>query len=119
MLYREKFFYLCHIPLSAEGPRDVEIVDKAGDSEAFPALFKKYEELRAHACNEDGLYSVIRADAIYILLRTTTIEQAKTDAFEEARASLITNLEHKVMQEKDQNAVQILRNVHSVDLTTS
>lgn len=117
MLYQDKFFYLCHIPLSAEGPDDVEIIDKAGDSHAFSDLFKKYEELRSHAFNEDGLYSVIRADKIYVLLRTTTPEQAKTEAFEEARPGLVTNLEHRVMQDKDKNAVQILRNVHDVDIS--
>lgn len=117
MLYQDKYFYLCHIPLSAEGSNDVEIVDKAGDSHAFSELFKKYEELRSHAFNEDGLYSVIRADRIYVLLRTTTPDQAKIEAFDEARPGLITNLEHRVMQDKDQNAVQILRNVHDVDIS--
>ncbi len=117
MLYQEKFFYLCHVPLSAEGPKDVDIIQKASDSHAFSELFSKYEQLRSHAFNKDGLYSVIRADDVYILIRTTTPEQAKTDAFEEARAGLITNLEHRVMQKKDQNAVEILRNVHNVEMS--
>lgn len=116
MLYQDKFYYLCHIPLSAEGPKNVEIVEKAGDSSAFSELFKKYEQLRSHAFNEDGLYSVIRADDLYVLIRTTTPEQAKEEAFEEARAGLVTNLEHRVMQNKDKNAIQILRNVHNVDM---
>lgn len=119
MLYQEKFYYLCHIPLSAEGPKDVEIIEKAADSHAFSNLFKKYEELRSHAFNEDGLYSVIRADDLYTLLRTTTPEQAKMEAFDEARPGLITNLEHRVMQNKDENAVQILRNVHDIDMSIS
>ncbi len=119
MLYQEKFYYLCHLPLSAEGPGDVEIIEKAANSQAFSELFKKFEELRSHAFNEDGLYSVIRADDIYVLIRTTTPGQAKEEAFEEARPGLITNLEHRVMQNKDKNAVQILRNVHDVDLSIS
>ncbi len=117
MLYQEKFFYLCHVPLSAEGPKDVEIVRKAADSNEFSSLFEKYEELRSHAFNDDGLYSVIRADDIYVLIRTTTPDQAESEAFEEAKAGLITNLEHRVMQNKDKNAVAILRNVHNVELS--
>lgn len=117
MLYQEKFFYLCHIPLSAEGPQDVEIIDKAEDTHSFPRLFAKFEELRAHACNKDGLYSVVRADDIYVLIRTGSAEQVKEEAFEEARAEIITNLEHRVMQNKDNNAVSILKNVHQIDLT--
>lgn len=117
MLYQDKFYYLCHIPLSAEGPKDVEIVERAADSNAFSELFKKYEQLRSHAFNEDGLYSVIRADEIYAMIRTTTPDQAKYEAFEESRAGLITNLEHRVMQNKDKNAIEILRNVHNLDLS--
>jgi hypothetical protein len=117
MLYQEKFFYLCHVPLSAEGPKDVEIVQKAEDSGEFSRLFEKYEELRSHAFNEDGLYSVIRADDIYILVRNTSPDEAKAEAFEEARSGLVTNLEHRVMQDKDKNAVEILRNVHNVEMS--
>ncbi len=117
MLYQEKFFYLCHVPLSAEGPKDVEIVQKAEDSGQFSSLFEKYEELRSHAFNEDGLYSVIRADDIYILVRNTTPDEARAEAFEEARSGLVTNLEHRVMQNKDKNAVEILRNVHNVEMS--
>ncbi len=116
MLYQDKFYYLCRIPLSAEGPKDVEILEKAESNSAFSELFNKYEELRSHAFNDDGLYSVIRADEIFVLIRTTSPEKAKFEAFEDARPGLITNLEHRVMQEKDNNAVQILRNVHYVDL---
>lgn len=117
MLYQEKFFFLCKVPLSAEGPGDVEILEKAANSHDFSQLFNRYEELRSHAFNEDGLYSVVRADDIYILIRTVNHEQAKEEAFEEARPGLITNLEHRVMQNKDKNAEQILRNVHDVDIT--
>ncbi len=116
MLYQEKFFYLCHVPLSAEGPKDVEIIQKAAESNEFSQLFEKYEQLRSHAFNEDGLYSVIRADDIYVLIRNTTPEEARAQAFEEARSGLVTNLEHRVMQNKDKNAVEILRNVHNVEL---
>lgn len=116
MLYQDKFYYLCHIPLSAEGPKDVVIIEKAFDSNAFSEIFKKYEQLRSHAFNEDGLYSVIRADDLYVLIRTAAPDQAKEEAFEEARAGLITNLEHRVMQNKDKNAIEILRNVHNVDM---
>ncbi|MDG5766831.1 hypothetical protein QA596_05075 [Balneolales bacterium ANBcel1] len=117
MLYQDKFYYLCHIPLSAEGPDDVEIIERAANSRAFSELFKKYEELRSHAFNEDGLYSVVRADDIYVLIRTTTSDQAKSEAYDEARPGLITNLEHRVMQQNDKNAAEILRNVHDVDLS--
>ncbi len=117
MLYQEKFYYLCHVPLSAEGSKDVEIIRKAADSNEFSEIFETYEQLRSHAFNDDGLYSVIRADDIYILIRTTTPDQAKTEAFEEAKAGLITNLEHRVMQDKDKNAVAILRNVHNVEMS--
>ncbi len=117
MLYQEKLFYLCHVPLSAEGPKDVEIIQKAESSGEFSALFEKYEQLRSHAFNKDGLYSVIRADDIYILVRNTTPEEARAEAFEEARSGLVTNLEHRVMQNKDKNAVEILRNVHNVEMS--
>ncbi len=117
MLYQEKFYYLCHVPLSAESPKDVDIVQKAADSAEFSQLFEKYEQLRSHAFNEDGLYSVIRADDIYILIRTGSPDEAREEAFEEARAGLITNLEHRVMQNKDKNAVEILRNVHNVEMS--
>ncbi|MFO8029856.1 MAG: hypothetical protein R6U28_08340 [Cyclonatronaceae bacterium] len=117
MLYQEKLFYLCHVPLSAESSKDVEVIQTAADNSEFTRLFEKYEQLRSHAFNEDGLYSVIRADDIYILVRTVSSDQAKIEAFEEARASLITNLEHRVMQNKDRNAVEILRNVHNVEMS--
>ncbi len=116
MLFQEKFFYLCRVPLSAEGPQDVEIIRRADDTRSFSDLFLQFEELRSHAFNKDQLYSVIRADELFIILRTTTPDQARSDAFDQTRSGLITNLEHRVMQNKDQNAVHILRNVHHVDI---
>ncbi len=117
MLYQDKYYYLCHIRLSAEKPEDVEIIEKAGTTHAFSELFDKYEELRSHAFNEDGLYSVVRADDIYVIIRTTTPEEARKEAYEEARPGIITNLEHRVMQHQDKNAEQILRDVHNVDMS--
>lgn len=115
MKYEHKFFYLCKTPLSAEGPDDVEIVDRAEETSEFPELFKEYEELRSHAFNEDKLYSIIRADDILDLLRTGTEKQAKEMAFENAQQEIITNLQHKVMQDGDKEAKAILKEVHDVD----
>lgn len=115
MNYKHQFFYLCKTPLSAEGPGDVEIITKADDSEDFPRVFKKYEELRSHAFNEDDLYSIIRADDIYDLIRTGNEKEAKEEAFETAQQEIITNLQHRVMQEKDTDAKAILKEVHGID----
>lgn len=115
MLYAENYFFLCHIPLSAEGADDVEILKKVEGTEEFPSLFAEYERLRAHATNTDGLYSVIRADELYVITRTHSEKEAKNKAFEESRSSLVTNLQHRVMQNKDQNAQGILKNVHGVE----
>lgn len=115
MNYKHKFFYLCKTPLSAEGPEDVEIIDRAESSEEFPALFEKYEELRSHAFNEDKLYSIIRADDVLDLLRTGTEEEAREKAFEEAEQEIVTNLQHKVMQDGDNDAKAILKEVHGVE----
>lgn len=115
MLYSEKYFYLCHVPLSAEGPQDVEIIQKVEGTETFPALFAEYERLRAHATNKDGLYSVIRADKLHVILRSHSDNDAKEKAFTESRANLITNLQHRVMQSKDENAQSILRNVYNIE----
>lgn len=115
MNYKHKFFYLCKIPLSAEGPEDVEIIDRAENSEEFPALFKEYEELRSHAFNEDDLYSIIRADDIYDLIRTGTEKEAKNKAFETAQQEIITNLQHRVMQDDDKDAKAILKEVHKIE----
>jgi len=115
MNYKHKFFYLCKIPLSAEGPGDVEIIDRAEESEDFPALFKEYEELRSHAFNKDKLYSIIRADDVFVLIRTGTEEEAHEKAFEEAQQEIVTNLQHKVMQDGDNDAKAILKEVHGVE----
>lgn len=115
MIYKQKFYYLCKTPLSAEGPNDVEVIDRADDSNQFPELFKKYEELRSHGFNEDQLYSIVRADDIYDLVRTGTEKEAKEDAFEKAEPDIITNLQHRVMQKNDKNAKAILKEVHQID----
>ncbi len=84
MIYKQKFYYLCKTPLSAEGPDDVEVINRADDSNGFPDLFKEYEQLRSHAFNEDNLYSIVRADDIYDLIRTGTEAEAKEMAYEKA-----------------------------------
>lgn len=115
MIYKQKFYYLCKTPLSAEGPQDVEIIDRADDSNQFPELFSKYEELRSHAFNDDQLYSIVRADDIYDLVRTGTEKEAKEEAFEKAEPEIVTNLQHRVMQQNDKNAKAILKEVHQID----
>ncbi len=116
MIYKQKFYYLCKTPLSAKGPKDVEIVDRADDSNQFPELFKKFEDLRSHAFNEDNLYSIVRADNIYELVRTGTEKDAKEEAFEKAEPEIITNLQHRVMQKNDDNAKAILKEVHEIEI---
>lgn len=98
MIYKQKFYYLCKTPLSAEGPDDVEVINRADDSNGFPDLFKEYEQLRSHAFNEDNLYSIVRADDIYDLIRTGTEAEAKEMAYEKAEPEIITNLQHRMMQ---------------------
>lgn len=115
MIYKQKFFYLCKTPLSAEGPEDVEIITRAEDSEDFPRVFKEYEELRSHAFNEDDLYSIVRADDVYDLIRTGTEKEAKEEAFDKAQQEIITNLQHRVMQGGDKDAKAILKEVHGLD----
>lgn len=115
MIYKQKFYYLCKTPLSAEGPEDVEIVDRADNSNEFPKLFKEYEELRSHAFNEDNLYSIVRADDIYDLIRTGTEKEAKEIAFEQAEPEIVTNLQHRVMQKGDKNAKAILKEIHQIE----
>ncbi|HKK46423.1 MAG TPA: hypothetical protein VJ964_12940 [Balneolaceae bacterium] len=115
MNYKHKFFYLCKTPLSAEGPEDVELIDRAEHNEEFPALFKEYEERRSHAFNDDKLYSIIRADDIYDLIRTGTEKEARNEAFEKAQQEIITNLQHRVMQKNDSEAKAILKEVHGVE----
>jgi tRNA/tmRNA/rRNA uracil-C5-methylase (TrmA/RlmC/RlmD family) len=115
MLYANKKFHLCRIPLKAKGPQDVKILRRSEHIEEFPELFKEFEEHRSHAFTEDGLFSIVRAEELFNIVRTDTDESAREMAFEDARANLITNLQHKVMQEKDAEAVKILRKIHDVD----
>jgi Mg/Co/Ni transporter MgtE len=115
MIYKQKFYFLCKTPLSAEGPEDVEVLEKADKNENFPELFQKYEDYRSHAFNEDRLYSIVRADDIFDLIRTTNEKAAKELAFENAQPEIITNLQHRVMQKKDKNAKAILKEVHGVE----
>ncbi len=114
MNYQKKYFYLCKTPLSAEGPEHVEVVTRAENTEDFPRVFKEFEELRSHAFNEDKLYSIVRADDIFELIRTTTKDQAKKEAFEQAQKEIITNLQHRVMQNDDMEAKGILKEVHDI-----
>ena len=115
MNYTQNFFFLCKTPLSAEGPQDVEIITKATGSDDFPRVFKKFEELRSHAFNKDDIYSVVRADDIFELVRTPNEEMAKEDAYEKAEPEIITNLQHRVMQGKDANAKAILKEVYDIE----
>lgn len=115
MLFSEKYFYLCHIPLSAESSDDVQVIKKCESNDEFSDLFTEYEKLRAHATNSDGLYSVIRADDVYVIIRTNNDKEAKLKAFEESRTNVITNLQHRVMQNKDQNAQMILKSVYQIE----
>ena len=115
MIYKQKFYYLTKTPLTAEGPEDVEVIDRADDSHQFPDLFKKYEELRSHAFNKDKLYSIVRADDIYDLVRTGTEEEAREMAFDNAEADIITNLQHRVAQQNDKDAAAILKEVHQIE----
>lgn len=115
MIYKQKFYYLTKTPLSAEGPKDVEVIDRADDSNQFPALFTRYEELRSHAFNEDNLYSIVRADDIYDLVRTGTEKEAKELAYENAEPEIITNLQHRVVQRGDKNAKAILKEIHLIE----
>lgn len=119
MQYAEKYFYLCSVPLSAENPKDVSIITRAENTSDFPRVFQKYEDLRSHAFNEDKLFSIIRADEIHILVRTTTTENAKEVAIEESKANVITNLQHRVMQNNDAKAREILKKVHQIELSLS
>lgn len=115
MIYKQNYFFLCKTPLSAEGPEDVEIITRADDSKDFPRVFKKYEELRSHAFNEDKLYSIVRADDVFDLIRTGNEEEAREAAFDQAQQEIITNLQHRVMQGDDKDAKAILKEVHDVE----
>jgi len=115
MLYKQKYFYLCKVPLSAEGPPDVEVITRADKNAEFPELFQKYEELRSEAFNEEKIYSIVRADDIYELLRTGTEKEARELAWERAESDIVTNLQHRVMHENDQDARAILKEVHGIE----
>lgn len=115
MNYKQNYFYLCKTPLSAEGPGDVEIITRAQDSSDFPRVFKEYENLRSHAFNDDDLYSIVRADDIYDLIRTGTEKEAQNEAFEKAQQEIVTNLQHRVMQDGDKDAKAILKEVHGIE----
>ena len=116
MNYTLNHFYLCKTPLSAEGPSDVEIITMASDSADFPRVFKEFEELRSHAFNKDNIYSIVRADDIYELVRTSGEKPAKEVAFEKAQPEIVTNLQHRVMQGKDANAKAILKEVYDIEV---
>lgn len=116
MNYQQKYFYLCKTPLSAEGPSDVEIVTKAEDSADFPRVFKEFEQLRSHAFNKDNIYSIVRADDIYDLIRTSTEKEAKEEAYEKATPEIITNLQHRMVQANDANAKAILKEVYDLEV---
>jgi Mg/Co/Ni transporter MgtE len=115
MIFKQKFYYLTKTPLSAEGPEDVEIINRADDSNQFPELFQEYENLRSHAFNEDNLYSVVRADEIFDLVRTGTEKEARELAFENAEPEIVTNLQHRVVQKNDKNARAILKEIHQIE----
>lgn len=115
-VFQEKFFFLCQVPLSAESAADVTVITHAVDSTDFPRVFTEYEERRKHAFNQDGLYSIIRAEEINLIVRTINEEAAKAMAFEEAKSELITNLQHRVMQTNDKKAQTILKTVYGVEL---
>lgn len=114
MIYKQKFYYLTKTPLSAEGPKDVEVIRRANNTNEFPDLFKEYEEYRSHAFNKDKLYSIVRADDIYDLVRTGTEKEAKELSFENAESEIVTNLQHRVMQKNDKNARAILKEIHQI-----
>jgi hypothetical protein len=117
MIYKEHHYFLCRVMLSATGPQDVEILDRAKDNTEFPALFDEFEKLKSPAYNEDDLYSIVRADEIYVLVRTPNNDtEAKEKAYEEALPNLITNLQHRVMQKNDAEARSILREVHDIEI---
>jgi len=78
-------------------------------------LFKEYEEYRSHAFNDDKLYSIVRADDIFDLVRTGTEKEAKELAFENAEPEIVTNLQHRVMQKGDKDAEAILKEVHQIE----
>lgn len=115
MNFQQNYFFLCKTPLSAEGAEHVEVITKAEDSADFARVFKEYEEKRSHAFNADNIYSVVRADDIYDLIRQPNEKEAKEDAYERATPEIITNLQHRAIQGKDANAKAILKEVYDLD----
>ncbi len=115
MQYTEKHFYLCRIPLTATGASDVEVIAEAQTTDEFPTLYSEFESKRKHALNKDGLYGVVRAEELYAIVRTAGKDLAKSTAFEEQKANLVTNLQHRVMQKNDAQAKQILSKVHEIE----
>lgn len=77
MNFQQNYFFLCKTPLSAEGAEDVEVLTRAEDSTDFSRVFKEYEEKRSHAFNSDNIYSVVRADDIYDLIRMPNEKKLK------------------------------------------
>jgi len=116
-MYQQHYFFLCKIPLNSESEKDVEVITQTADSESFPDVFKQYEELRSHAFNEDKLYSVVRADSIFDLIRAVDERSAKELAWEKAKPEIITNLQHKFMQSGDKQAEKTLKYVHDISFT--
>jgi hypothetical protein len=116
-MYQQHYFFLCKTPLSSESEKDVEVILQSADSESFPDVFRQYEELRSHAFNEDKLYSVVRADFIYDLVRAVDEKSAKEIAWEKAKPEIVTNLQHKFMQSGDKQAEKILKEVHDISFT--
>ncbi|MEQ9091035.1 MAG: hypothetical protein RIE52_08080 [Balneola sp.] len=115
MNFQQNYFFLCKTPLSAEGAEDVEVITRAEDSTDFSRVFKEYEEKRSHAFNNDNIYSVVRADDIYDLIRMPNEKEAKEEAYERATPEIITNLQHRAMQGKDANAKAILKEVYDLE----
>ena len=115
MNYTFNQFYLCKTPLSAENASDVEIITTTTSNEDFPRVFTQFEDLRSHAFNTDNIYSVVRADDIYELIRTSSDKFARQEAYEKAQSEIITNLQHRVMQNNDENAKAILKEVYDID----
>lgn len=116
MNFQQNYFYLCKTPLSAESAGDVEIITKAEDSKDFSRVFVQYEELRSHAFNSDNIYSVVRADTIYELVRSPSDKDARKDAYEKATPEIITNLQHRVVQNNDAEAEAILKEVYGIEV---
>jgi hypothetical protein len=115
MIYKQHAFYLCKTPLSASGVSDVEVLNQEVDTKDFPDLFKEFESKRSHAFNQDQLYSIVRADDVFDLIRATSEDEAKELAWEKAQPDIVTNLQHRSMQDGDKNAAAILKDVHGIE----